>query len=127
MKPLDDELRNLFKRKEPPDGFAGRVLARLDTTPQRVTLAQRLSALYRQPMLRWVAAAALICVVAILGVARYQHQQRMRAQAEQASREAIMALQITNAELEAALERAQRVTVHALQVQKNRNEKRSDL
>jgi hypothetical protein len=127
MKPLDDELRNLFKRKEPREGFAERVLARLDTAPRRVTLARRFSAVCRRPMLRWAAVAALACVVAILGVARYQHQQRVRAQAEQASRQAIMALQITNAELEAALARAQRVTVQALQVPKNRNEKGSNL
>ena len=114
MKPLDDELRSLFKRKEPPEGFAERVLARMDTAPPRLTFTQRLFALYRRPMLRWVAAAALVCVMAVLGVARYRHQQRMRAQAEQASREAILALRITNAELDAALERAQRATAQAL-------------
>ena len=98
-----------------PDG-----LARLEAAPPRLTLAQRVSGLYRRPMLRWVTVAAVVlCVVAGLGVVRHQHQQRARAQAEQASQEAILALQITSTELETALERAQRVTVRALTVPKN--------
>ena len=127
MKPLDDELHSLLKQKEPPEGFAARLLARLNTAPPRTTLAQRLSAIYRQPMLRWVAVATMVCVMAILGDARYQRQQRVRAQAEHASREATLALRITNAELEAALERAQHATAQALKVPGSQNEKRSDL
>jgi hypothetical protein len=127
MKPLDDELHSLFKRKELPEGFAERVLARLDREPPRLTLAQRALALYRRPMLQWVAAAVLVSVMAILGIGRYRDRQRMRARAEQASREAILALRITNAELDAALERAQRATAQALKVPRNQSEKRSDL
>ncbi|MEJ2008897.1 MAG: hypothetical protein P8Z30_12215 [Acidobacteriota bacterium] len=126
MKPLDDELRNLFKRKEPPVGFAGRVLARLEAPPAPPTLTERLSALFRRPVVRWVA-VPVACALVALGVVRYQHQQRMRVQAEQASREAMLALQITNEELSTALERAQRVTVRALEVKNNQSEKRSDL
>lgn len=126
MKSLDDELRSLFKRKEPPEGFAGRVLVRLEAPPARLTLAQRMSTLLRWPMVRWVG-VPVACALVALGVIRYQHQQRVQAQAEQASREAILALQITNAELEAALERAQRVTVQALEIQNNQSKKRSDL
>jgi len=123
MKPLDDELRSLFKRREPPEGFAGRVLARLETKPWRSGFTQRASALYRGPVLRWVAVAAAVCVVAVLGVVRNYHQQGKRAQAEQASREAMLALRITRVELDAALERAQHVTVEALIAsQKSRKE-----
>ncbi len=119
MKPLDDELRNLLRRKEPPEDFEERVMARLESMPPRLTLAERLSAFYRRPMLRWVVVAAVVCVVAVASIVRYQRQQRMRAQAEQASREAILALRITNAEIDAALERAQHVTLRALTVPKN--------
>jgi len=120
MKPLDDELRSLFRRKEPPEDFAERVLARLEAATPRLTLARRASALYRRPMLRWVAVAAVVlCVVAGLGVVRHQHQQRARAQAEQASQEAILALRITSTELQTALERAQHATMQALTVPKN--------
>lgn len=115
MKPLDDELRNLFKRKEPPEGFARRVLDRLETARPQLTLTQRLSMLFHRSAVRWVAVAAA-CALVALGVVRYQHQQQVSAKAEQASREAMLALEITNTELDAALERAQRVTVQALKV-----------
>ena len=110
MKPLDDELRNLFKRKEPPEGFAERVVARLDAAPPRLTLARRVSGLYRRPMLRWVAAAAVVCAITVVGVARYERQQHIRAQAEQA----VQALEIASTELNAALEQAQRITVQTI-------------
>jgi hypothetical protein len=119
MKPLDDELRNLLRPKEPPAGFAERVMARLETTPRRMTLAERASAFFARPMLRWAVAATVVCVVAIAGIIRYQHQQQMRAQAERASQQAILALRITNEEIGAALERAQLVTVRALEVRRN--------
>jgi negative regulator of sigma E activity len=118
MKPLDDELRNLLRPKEPPEGLAERVMARLETPPARLTFARRLSAFLRPPVLRWAAVAA-VCAVAVLGVVRYQHQQRVRAQAEQASQQAIFALRITNEEIDTALRRAQRVTLRALEVPKN--------
>jgi hypothetical protein len=119
MKPLDDELRNLLRREEPPAGFAERVMARLETTPQRMTLAQRVFAFFGRPMLRWAVVATMVCVVAVAGIIRYQHQQQMRAQAERASQQAILALRITNEEIDAALERAQLVTVRALEVRRN--------
>ena len=112
MSPLDDELRNLLRRKEPPEGFAERVTARIETAPPRTEF-------FRLPVLRWAAAAAVVCVVAFVGITRYQHQQHMRAQAEQASQEAILALRITNEEIDTALQRAQRVTLRALEVPRN--------
>jgi head-tail adaptor len=119
MKPLDDELRNLLRPKEPPAGFAERVMARLETTPPRTIFAQRVSAFFGRPMLRWAVVATMVCVVAVAGIARYQHQRQMRARAERASQEAILALRITNEEIGAALERAQYVTVRALEVRRN--------
>jgi hypothetical protein len=118
MKPLDDELRNLLRPKEPPEGFVERVMARLETPPARLTIGRRMSAFFQRPVLRWAAVAAVVCVVAVASIVRYQ-QQRMRAQAEQASQQAIYALRITNEEIGTALRRAQRVTLQALEVPKN--------
>jgi hypothetical protein len=117
MKPLDDELRNLLRRREPSEGFARRVMARLERTPPRRTLAQRISTFFGQPVLRW--AAAVVCVVAVTGVVRYEQHRQMRAQAQRASQEAILALRITNEEIGTALQRAQRVTLRALEVPRN--------
>lgn len=122
MKPLDDELRGLLRRKEPPAGFTERVMSRLETKPPRLTPVQRRSASFRWPVLRWAVATAVVCVAVIAGTVRYQHQQQMRAQAERASRQAILALRITNEQLDAALSRAQHVTAQALEVGKNLKE-----
>lgn len=122
MKPLDDELRELMRRRKPPEGFAQRVMARIEQEPQRQTPQQRASTLFWQPMLRWVAVTAVVSVLALAGVSRYEQQKRTRAQAEQASEQAMVALRITNAEIEAALERAQNVTARALEVRRNLRE-----
>lgn len=117
MNPLDDELRELLKREEPPESFAERVMARLKAAPPRSSFLERIGGLWR-PRLGWIAAAA-ICLVIIFGVARHREQQRRRAQAEQASRQAILALQIASTELHSALEQAQRITTQALAAPKN--------
>jgi spermidine synthase len=119
MSPLDDELRKLLRPKEPPEGFAERVMARIETSPARVTIGQQVSAFFRRPVLRWAAVTAVMCVVAVASVVRYQRQQQTRAQAEQASQQAVVALRITNEEIHTALRRAQRVTLRALEVPKN--------
>jgi hypothetical protein len=118
MKPLEDDLRKLFRRREPPQGFAERVVARLETKQTQSVSTQRVSALFWRPVLRWVAVVA-VCAVAILGVVRYKHEQRRRAEAERATQEAIFALRITNKELNTALQRAQQATVQALSGPKN--------
>ena len=115
MKPLDDELRSLLKRQEPPEGFTERVLGRLEGAAGERNSTRRPAPLWwRRPVLRWVAVAAAACLLAVLGVARYQHQRRVRAQAEQASRQAVWALTFASTELNTALEQAQRITVQAL-------------
>ena len=118
MNPLDDELGKLLKRREPPEDFAKRVMARVGAEPRHVNARERTAAQFWRPMLRWVAVAA-VCVAAIVGVVQHEREQRMRAQAELASQQAIFALRITNAEIGAALERAQHVAVRALEVRGN--------
>ena len=119
MKPLEDQLRSLLRRKEPPQGFAERVMARLEATPARPSIGERVSAFLRPQVLRWAAAAAVVCVVAVASIVRYERLQRTRAQAELASQQATFALRITNEEIDTALRRAQRVTLRALEVPKN--------
>ncbi|MCL5005669.1 MAG: hypothetical protein M1404_03975 [Acidobacteria bacterium] len=113
MKPLDEQLQSVLKRKEPPEGFAERVLVRLETAFPKRNLIRRTIHLWRWPVLRWVAVAAA-CLVAVAGAVRYEHQRRVHAQADQAGRQAIQALEIARAELNSALEQAQRITVQAL-------------
>jgi len=119
MSPLEDELSKLFRRKHPTKGFAERVMAALSEAHPQPAPPRRSYPLFRNRTLRWAAVAALGCVMAALGMARYQRQERIRAQAEQASREAIVALRITTIELNVTLEKAQRATARALMVAKD--------
>jgi hypothetical protein len=118
MKSLDGELRNLFQRKEPPAGFAGRVRARLGTAPPQMGFIRRTAGLWRRPILRWAAVGAA-CLLVTLGVAEHRRQEQRRIAAERASQQAILALRIASTKLNMALERAQRVTVQALASSEN--------
>jgi hypothetical protein len=113
MKPLDDELRSLLKRREPSAGFAERVLARLGNATSQRDSTRRSAPLWRRPVMRWAVVAAM-CMLAVLGIVRDRQQQRRRAQAEQASRQAVWALTVASTELNAAMEQARRITVQAL-------------
>lgn len=118
MKPLDDELRSLLRRREPPEGFAARVLERMETSARERTGLRRPRPWWRRPVLRWGLAVAA-CLLVALGVARHEHQRHARTQAEEASRQAMWALTLASDQLNSALEQAQRITVQALTAPKN--------
>jgi hypothetical protein len=74
---LEDELRRALAREAPPDGFAGRVMARTVRGPVGAR--------------RWLAAAAMVVVAAGAGVAWRQHQ------GNEARREVMLALRLASA------------------------------
>lgn len=119
MTPLEDDLRNLLKRKEPPADFAERVLARIEAEPPQKSFARQMAAFFRRPMLRWAAVGIACLALAIGPVQHRRREQQRRAQAEQAREQAILALHIASSKLNAALERAQRITVQALAAPEN--------
>ena len=86
MSRLDDELRYALRRKEPPEGFADRVMARLPVTMP----ARRPSMVWR-----WVAAAAA-CLMVVAGTDQYQQYRR----GMEAKHQLLQALEITQAKLE---------------------------
>lgn len=111
---LDDELRTLLRRKEPPEGFAERVLARMEVAasrPDAIRLPRRTP--FRRSWIAWAAgvAACLILAISFVRYRRYQHQ---RAEAELASQQATIALRIASTQLNRALQQAQQVTQQAL-------------
>lgn len=89
MDRLEDALREALRRKEAPEGFADRVLAR--------HVAPR-PGWFQFPSLRWAAAAALTIV--LLAGFQYTAEQRRRAQGEAAKEQVLMALRITADKLE---------------------------
>ncbi|HXF39013.1 MAG TPA: hypothetical protein VN687_04820 [Blastocatellia bacterium] len=72
MSRLDDELRNAFKRQQPPADFSARVLERVARQPEtRPSLWQRLAALVETPKMRWVAIGVTAALLIAIGAAQY--------------------------------------------------------
>lgn len=89
MSRLEDELRSTFARREPPDGFADRVMAAVPRARKRVWAHS------------WMAAAAA-ALISILGAGAYEYQrtERMRKEGERAKAELVFALELASAKLQ---------------------------
>lgn len=98
MSRMEDLLREALKRKEPPAGFAERVLARAASSEPAPGRASRWASLFRRPLVRWAAVAA--AVILIVAGAQYQRAQKIRAEGEAAKQQVILAIQITGSKLE---------------------------
>jgi hypothetical protein len=113
MKPLEDELRNALKRREPPPGFSGRVMARVEQLAEdRVRTAAKpaprrapwvpSSWFGRQVSVSFGAVAALAAVVLLtIGVAVWQQHRivQERREGEAARAQLIEALRLTSSKL----------------------------
>lgn len=99
---LDADLHRVLARTSPPDGFAGRVLARLDDrTPSRNRHWPAASTLRRL-------AAAVALTVALGGLTAHQIVEHRRTEGERARRELMTALHIASAKMRVA----QRAVAH---------------
>ena len=84
---LEQDLREALHRREPPPGFADRVMARV---PQRRAYP------------RWLALVATL-LIAVVGASLWQvREQQNRASAEKARAELVYALQVTSHGLDTA-------------------------
>ena len=93
---IDDHLRSAFKRKPAPPDFGDRLRARLE---QRNVAAAAGGPLRRHlPVVRWLAVAATMALVAG-GGARYYRAQRTAVEAERVKDEISVALQIAGEKL----------------------------
>ncbi len=84
MSRLDDELKLAFRRQEPSADFTRRVLARINEprTPQKLSLWQKIIGWFQLPTMRRAVAAAVVLLIAAIGVIEYQ---RSRHQGENSS------------------------------------------
>lgn len=95
----DEALRHALRRREPPPGFAERVLERLRSQPAAPEQWPR--------RWSWVAVAASIALLLAGGWQYREYRQRLRG--EQAREQLLEALQITAAKLEALRDRIHRI------------------
>jgi hypothetical protein len=119
MNRFEDALREALRREEPPEGFAGRVMARIQSQ-DRMPLGQdalgvrgatgpwsSLLAAFRAPRLRWATACAAAAL--LVGGLEYRSQRLERAEGERASRQVMLALRITGSKLRLAQAKVQRI------------------
>jgi anti-sigma-K factor RskA len=79
---FDDELRRAFERKEPPAGFADRVLARISQAQPSTDKVRRPVRTSYSFAVRWIAAA--VAAGAVLAVASSQYYASRQAAVEEA-------------------------------------------
>ena len=101
MSRLEDDLRNAYRRQQPPSGFEARLLERLRNEPQDV--GSRLRRWFQTPALRLAWAGAL-AVVLVAGV-RFEQQRQERERGQQAKQQLMLALQVTGGHLQAIHEK----------------------
>jgi len=110
MNEIDQQLKRALRRCEPPEGFADRVLARVDKEP---SLAATRAAwmLWRWPSssLRWAAVAALVAAAATGIGYQVREQHREKAEGLAAKQQVMLALRITGSKLRVAKERVKAV------------------
>ena len=93
---FDDELSRAMSRKSAPDGFADRVLSRLEAPRHRTPLFRRI-------------AAAIVLTAALGGLTAHQIvEHRRHEEGERARRQLMTALHIASAKMRVA----QRAVVH---------------
>ena len=102
MEPLEEKLKRALEQKEPPAGFAGRVLAHVraqaSAAPGRQTTLRPVQAWLLRPAWRAVLAGALAALMVLgAGLAYYRRQERLRG--EQARKQLLLALQIASSQL----------------------------
>jgi len=99
MERFEDELKHALRRKEPPEGFTGRVLSAAAARPAERTHAWTFREFFRRPVLRWACVA--VALVAMVAGSRYHARQvAERAKAERAKQELVLALKITGDKLQ---------------------------
>src|SRR3974377_374614 len=106
---LEDALRNALRREDASGAFAANVLARV---AQRDSVAQAEQrswfALFSQPLIRWVAFAA-VSIALIIGALYYRNLQRERAQGEAAKQQLMLALRIAGSKPQLAKEKVNEI------------------
>ena len=108
MSRLDDAFREALRRREPPDGFAERVMARIQARPERGGAWAGLLAAFQRPRLRW--ATALAAAALVVGAVEYRNERERRAEGERARDQVMLALRIMGGKLQMTREMVRRIS-----------------
>ena len=95
---FDDELRRAFERKEPPLGFADRVLARIDQAQSSADKPRRPARVSSTFAVRWIVAAAAGAVLAI-GSSQYYASRQAALEEAMVKEQLRLSLQIASEKL----------------------------
>lgn len=99
MDRMENDLREALRRKEPPAGFAARVLAAAESQAARRPSGWN----WLRPQMRWAVASLACILILAAGMAiRQQREREMRARGEAAKQQVMLALRITSAKLHVA-------------------------
>ena len=101
MNGFDDQLREALRRRQPPEDFSEKVLARIRQQP-----APRPRSSFRA----WMAAAAAAVMLMTVGLPAYREHTR-RIEGERAKEQVMLTLRMTGATLRTVQERVQQHTV----------------
>ena len=100
MSNLEDNLKAALERTDPPPGFSGRVLARLNgQAPPKVAWWDLLSVLLRPPRIQWVALSVILSIMIPFAGIRYQKERRLRTEGEKAKEQLVFAVHIAGNKL----------------------------
>lgn len=94
---FEQELRAGLQARSAPEGFADRVLARVDALPHYEPTPWPLRAI-RSPLVRGLIAATLLFSVGVGGY--FEHQRERRIAGEHARQQVLLALRITGSTLQ---------------------------
>jgi anti-sigma-K factor RskA len=108
MSQFERDLREALRRKEPPPGFAGRVIARSREIEER----REARASWKWSW-RWSAAVAVV-VMLLAGGSLYQ--ERRRQEAERSKDQLLLALRVTGAKVRVVQERLSQIQLKTIEL-----------
>ncbi len=101
MNRLEEKLREVYRRKEPPAEFSQRVLRRIrETSAGREEKRAARPAWLFLPRFSWMAAAAMLLLLIGVGALRYRQLQQEQRQGEEAKQQLLLALHITGGKIQ---------------------------
>jgi hypothetical protein len=100
MSHLENDLKMALRRPEPPEGFAARVLARVNApeAPQPAWW-ERLRMMLLPPRVQWVALCLIASIVIPTAAIQYRRQRERQVEGERAKEQLVFAVRVAGHKL----------------------------